>query len=230
MSGTDAAGTSEIVTELDVKLRKAITALRKVFLNPSEVHLFARDVEFEYGPATEWWMSDRYVMINVTSSPVIDGFQEGLYKLTAGRGLQPAKEELVAPDTNDLLDRIEEAKDWYDMTRTQWSMADDEGKKMLCQANVWRGGLTAEPWERGWFTEPLAINEGIWTLIEDRWRDPETGEACPDLRFEFAPGKPYRVSVSGHPVGYIATAHFPVAMMPQACRLLGIVDPTEDDE
>jgi hypothetical protein len=219
MSGTDAAGTAEIVTQLDVELRKAITALRKLFLNPGEVHLFTR--------GEEWWLSDRYVMVQVTKSPVIDGFQEGLYKLTAGKGLQPAKEELVAPDTNALLDRIEEAKDWYEMKRTQWSMADDEGKKMLCHAVTWRGGLNAEPWERGWFDEPLAINEGIWTRLEEHFRIPVTGELDPSMKFEFAPGKPYRVSLREGPVAYIATAHFPVAMMPQACRLLCIEDPTE---
>lgn len=220
MSGTDAAGTAAIVTELDIEIRKAITALRKVFLNPGQVHLFVR--------GEEWWLSDNYVMINVTNSLVIDGFAEGLYKLTAGKGLQPAKPELVPPDTNALLDRIEEAKDWYKMTRTQWSMADDDGKKMLCSANVWRGGLTAEPWERGWFTEPLAFNEGIWNLMEDRF-DPDTEDESL-VKFEFAPGKPYRVSYGGKVVAYIATAHFPVAMMPMACRLLGIVDPTEDED
>ena len=240
MSGTDAAGTAQIITDVDVETRKAITALRKLFLNPGEVHLFTRPVIDSASTDgvvahTERWLSDRYVMINVTDSRVLLTpppppeppaewpvyHPDGMYKLTAGKGLQPAKEGLVCPDTAGLLNTIEgNTAEWYQMHRTPWSMADDDAKKMLCYADVWHGGLNTPAHERGRYTEPLAINEGIWTQLEEHFRVPVTGEVDPNLKFEYAPGRPYRVSLRTGPVAYVATANFPQTMREQANQLL----------
>lgn len=231
MSGTDAAGTAQIVTNLDVETRKEITALRKLFLNPGEVHLFTRDVwhnEAKTAGHEDRWLSDRYVMINVTDSYVLDvpefsdvwpadgskQWPDGLYKLSAGKGLQPGKPGLVCPDTNGLLDRIETCTNtWYELHRTPWSMADDEARKMLVYANV----PPAPPMQGDWHAEPFAINEGIWDQLSDY-----VGTDDDEISFEYAHGRPYRLRFYDRTVAYVATANFPQAMRPMALRLLGV--------
>jgi len=236
MAGTDAAGVESATTAsaLDLETRKAIQGLRKLFpINPGECHLFTREVEeVSHGVDTqERWLSDRYVMLKVEGHThtdlVTEDVPDGMYKLTAGKGLIPLAADFIAPETAGLLDHIEgNTDDWYQMHRTQWSMADDEARKMLCHASVWHGGLNTPAWERGWWPEPLAIHEGIWTEVEKHFTPPDCKRSL--VKFEYAPGRPYRVSYGGTPVAYVASADFPKAMRPQALRLLGDVE--DEDE
>lgn len=215
MAGTDAAGVESATTAsaLDLEVRKAIQGLRKLFpINPGECHLFTRPETMDR--TAQRWLSDRYVMLDVTSNRALmlpDGDEalDGMYKLTAGKGLIPLAAEFIAPNTPGLLDMIEgNTPDWYQMHRTRWSMADDDAKKMLCYTT------------RNFHTEPLAINEGIWTEMEQHFKPADMERSL--VKFEYAPGRPYRVSYGGEVVAYVATADFPKGMNLEARKIVEV--------
>lgn len=232
MSGTDAYVDGATAPSLDLEVRKEIQRLRKLLLFPNDVHLISR-VHTSEGDADERWLSDRYIMVNVTGSSTLKAppdpafgdlgadWADGGYKLTAGKGLVE-KPDTFLPDTVGLLDSIERAgtyRDangeiagavWQRMHRTQWSMADSEAKLMLAYTKEMNDDRSL------WVVEPYAVNEEIWVAFENAFAYPGDTEVV----FEVCEDRPYRVSLKGRVVGYIARAEFPDdAMREDALRV-----------
>lgn len=216
MAGTDAYVEAASPT-LDLEVRKAVQRLRTLLVvNPGKVHLFSRDCELgcmppdhgEGEPCIERWLSDRYVMVNATGDKTLHSehdlvsadlrlspeWPDGLYKLTAGKGLVP-HEELPFSDSAGLLDSIERPGDWWRMERTRWQLADSPANLMLAYARHEQGHI------------PLAVNENIWAAFGAAFRD--LTETKPQVQFHYCADRPYRVIFEGTIVGYIAAAHFP---------------------
>lgn len=197
MAGTDPY--REATINPDLEWRKAVARLRTLLrVNPSHVHLFSETRQPDIWP--DRWLSDSYVIVNVTGDPAVDGLPDGTYKLTAGKGLIPS--EFLTPDTLGLLETIEgrQAK-WLRLYRTQWSVADSPFKVMLVYTET---GI------------PLAINEGIWkAFAEAYWDKLVAFEATEE-------NMPYRVTAGGEVVGYVARAHLPDGEEEAALALLGV--------
>jgi hypothetical protein len=206
MAGTDAYVEAPSLAP-DLEVRKAIQRLRTLLVvNPGKCHLFTRP---PVAPSLtvrgeERWLSDRYVMVNVTDDKALhadlgdeypDGgeLMDGMYKLTAGKGLVSC-DELPYSDSLAMLDSIERQGAWWVMERTQWQVADSPANLMLAYATRFGG----EEW--GWSRLPLAVNDGIWAAF---------AAAFPGARFEYCPERPYRVTHHETTVGYIASAHLP---------------------
>jgi hypothetical protein len=207
-----------------VELTKERARLRSLFkVNPNQVHLFTRP-ETYYRLSVQRWLSDKYVMVNVTGSPalrvpdppgMVDSHStvemelpDGAYKLTAAHGLQPSSGWLV-PDTAGLLSFLEsrDAK-WSPMYRTQWSIADSPAKLMLAYADVVNKECPLKS-----YRVAVAVNEGIWAAFE---------AAFPGCRFEWREGDPYRVTdADGRIVGYVAKARVPEDEEATAQRIVG---------
>lgn len=211
MAGTDAYVEAASPT-LDLEVRKAVQRLRTLLVvNPGKVHLFTRGpwpADNGHTMVSERWLSDRYVMVNVTGDKTLRSehdlvsadlrlspeWPDGLYKLTAGKGLVP-HEELPFSDSAGLLDSIERPGDWWRMERTRWQLADSPANLMLAYARHEQGHI------------PLAVNENIWAAFGAAFRD--LTETEPQVQFRYCADRPYRVIFEGTIVGYIAAAHFP---------------------
>lgn len=225
MAGTDAFVDGAVAPSLDVEVRKEIQRLRKLLINPNEVHLVTRRVPTGVTACTddccgeyneERWLTDRYIMVNVTGSLVLKatGAEGGLpgmgeefpdfgYKLMASKGLV-LKEDAFLPDTVGLIDSIERPGEWERLYRTQWSMADSEAKLMLAYTK------RATEWcSNHYDVAPYAVNEEIWVAFEEAFAYPGDTEVI----FETCEDRPYRVSLKGKVVGYIARASFPNEVM-----------------
>jgi hypothetical protein len=212
MAGTDAYIEAASPT-LDLEVRKAVQRLRTLLvINPGKCHLFTRGpwpASNGHTMIIERWLSDRYVMVNVTGDKTLRAerdlvtadlklspeWPDGLYKLTAGKGLVPC-DELPFSDSAGLLDNIERPGDWRRMERTRWQVADSPANLMLAYA-----------FRLGERRIPLAVNEGIWAAFAAAFRD--LTETEPQVGFDYCAERPYRVTFNGIIVGYVASAHFP---------------------
>lgn len=217
MSGTDAFTDNTHTPSLDIEVRKEIQRLRTLLLFPNDVHLVTRQVVATKTRAalveTQRWLSDRYVMVNVTDSAALritdeseyavpghpQDFPDGGYKLMASKGFTP-KPDAFLPDTAGLLNSIERSGNWELLHRTEWSMADSDAKLMLAYTKeLYKHAPALNK------VEPVAVNEGIWDAFITAFKD-DTAEP---VLFEYCPDRPYRVSHAGRIVGYIASAEFP---------------------
>jgi len=229
MSGTDPYREPEVSP--DLAWRKAVARLRTLLrVNPSQCHLFTRRWSYPAADGelrdfrVERWLSDRYVLVNVTDDLALRSDNEdhswgvlpdGAYKLTAGKGLVPA--DHLTPDTAGLVNYIEERDEaqWHPLQRTRWSVADSKAKIMLAYAETFKG-LEAPDWERGWHRVPLGINEGIWNAFNEAFWDKLVTFQSTDDEI------PYRVKAGNEIVGYIARGELPEDEHDTALRIIAV--------
>lgn len=197
MAGTDPYREADI--NPDLLWRKAVARLRTLLrVNPAHAHLFSDPNQPDICP--DRWLSDSYVIVNVTGDLAVEGLPDGPYRLTAGKGLVP--NEFLVPDTLGLLRSIEGyERKWLRLYRTQWGVADSPFRVMLVYTET---GV------------PLAINEGIWKAFTEAYWDKL-------VAFEATEEKlPYRVTAGGEVVGYVARAGLPDGEEDAAMALLGV--------
>lgn len=103
------------------------------------------------------WLTDKYVMLDVTSSPAIDGLDGGWYRLTSTKGLT-ARDGIEVIDVAAYLAHVRHFQ-MYPVTPTPWCIRHNKAKAMLCYVTVRLGVRSTDT-----LTEriPLGINEDLW--------------------------------------------------------------------
>lgn len=124
-----------------------VTRWRQIMYQPSSVWL-ATDM------SGERWLTDEYVMLNVTGDAAQEDVEDGAYKLLASGELRVEKRDsFPEPDLERYFARVDELVDWREATPTEWSVAEHPGKAML-----WRSDGA-----------PCLLGESTWTAIHRRY-------------------------------------------------------------
>lgn len=152
--------------------------LRSIMYEPSAVWLAS-----DYGG--DRWLTDQYVLYNVTDSEVVRDLEDGAYQLMAsGEWRAEARDSVPPPDVQAYLE-IVSAYDWRAAQPTEWSIAEHPGKAMLWAA----GG-------------PCLLGESTWTSIKRHYPDVEVdwapNEGAGLFRFWYCP---YHVDPDGDCAG-----------------------------
>lgn len=146
-------------------------SLRQIMYQPSAVWLATEN-------SGDRWLTDQYVMLNVTDYPAFKvceecragricgecppGYPDGPYKLTVSSGPQP-RAAIPEPDIEGYFQRIE-GRDWRPATPTEWSVAEHPGKAML-----W--AHWPNPRDHEIPPEPCLLGESTWTAINRHYPD-----------------------------------------------------------
>ena len=99
-----------------------IGRLRQIMYQPSACWLST-----EY--SGDRWLTDQFVLLNVTDEESVEGVVDGPVKLTASNGVQP-RDSVPEPDIEAYFATIADA-DWRPAVPTEWSVAEHPGKAML---------------------------------------------------------------------------------------------------
>jgi hypothetical protein len=114
-----------------------------------------------YQPSAVWlatencgdrWLTDQYVLLNITESDDFKDMPDGPYKLTVSKGPEPQATG-QAPDPAWRIERYFEyltGRDWKIARPTEWSVAEHPGK-----AQLWSAG-----------GKPHLLGESTWTAIK----------------------------------------------------------------
>ena len=135
--------------DIDLDIRKEWARLRSLLY---ETHDLALTTDGRDGHR---WLTDRYVLLDVTGSPAIEGLEDGAYKLLATRGLQGGLavnedyQNFLGGGIVDYLDRVESGANWVCAHPSEWSVAEHPGKAMLLSC----------------VGRPVLIGESTWTTL-----------------------------------------------------------------
>ena len=120
--------------EPSLELRKEVTRIRAIMYDNTCLRLSTAAMDGGR------WLTDQYVLLDVTDSPAIEGLYDGQYKLQAGKGLVPIYNEYPETggkvlrssefDPDAYFNRLADAK-WAPATPSEWSVAEHPGKAML---------------------------------------------------------------------------------------------------
>jgi hypothetical protein len=199
------------VPEFDSTRLAEFRKLRNLMIEPGAV-----DVLHSNG-GKDLWFCDDYVLVNVTDSPAVVGFDQddGLYRLQANKGLV-AREGL--PRWNlPIAFAGWRVLTWYPVVATGISITDSEAKAMICFAVVPNPAVTSIQREVGIYDDigdlriPLAINEDVWRAFRALW---PSAYLMHSGRFDLD-GKPraFRISTSDREErAYIQPAKIPADM------------------
>jgi hypothetical protein len=157
------------------------------------------------------WLTDGFVCLNVTDSAATlkhcdDGccdhlgfLPDGVYKLTAARGLVARDGEVLAFDPDAYLARVEASAVWRLALPTEWSVAEHPGKAMLWRADG----------------RPCLMGEPTWTSFRSRFDSPR-------IEYDTSGSQNvFRVSV-GDVVAYVAGIRIPDGQEGQAHAVVDV--------
>jgi hypothetical protein len=133
--------------EIPLEVRQEWTRLRAILYEPSSVWMAT-------WAANERWLTDQYVMLDVTGSCALEDYEvpDGGYKLVASKGFEP-RELGWRPDIDVYFAAMDQLADWLPAQPSEWSVAEHPGK-----AQLW----TYRP--RDLF--PCLLGESTWTAIK----------------------------------------------------------------
>lgn len=98
--------------------------IRSIMYEPSKVWLVTE-------PNGVRWLTDQYVLLDVSNAQVIEGVKDGSYQLmSTGEWRLEERDSIPAPDVAAYLAR-RERDDWRPAEPTEWSVAEHPGKAML---------------------------------------------------------------------------------------------------
>lgn len=149
--------------KLPLEIRKEIDRLRGIMYEPSCVRLSTRaDDDGRY-------LTDGYVMLDVTDSPAVDGVEDGRYRLMAppNQRFKP----LDGPnefDADGYFARLADAE-WAPAEPSQWSVAEHPGKAMLFSVET--HSLPGDPLGDVVGTEPALMGEETWRTLRRHYED-----------------------------------------------------------
>lgn len=183
------------MTELpDLELRKEWARLRALLY---ESHDLALSTDERDGHR---WLTDRYVLLDITGSIAAEGTEDGCYRLVQARGFEARTHEFEGgevPLANylgggivDYLELVETKAAWEPVVPSQWSVAEHPGKAMLLSCR----GL------------PVLMGESTWTALHRHYEEPV-------VEYDILSGRNlFRVHELGHgktPVAYVAGIRIP---------------------
>lgn len=154
-------------SEIPIEIRQEWTRLRAILYEPSSVWLAS-------WTASERWLTDQYVMLDVTDSPAFEEsaraeselsdpstsdeyIPDGSYKLVASKGFEP-KALGWEPDLDVYFAAMDQLADWLPAQPTEWSVAEHPGKAQLWTYKI-AGEYQDEP-------RPCLLGESTWTAIK----------------------------------------------------------------
>lgn len=135
-------------SEIPVEVRQEWTRLRAILYEPSSVWLAT-------WAGNECWLTDQYVMLDVTSSCAFEDYDvpDGGYKLVASKGFEP-KELGWKPDLDAYFAAMDQLADWYPVRASEWSVVEHPGK-----AQLWVSSVGSQPL-------PCLLGESTWSAIK----------------------------------------------------------------
>ena len=134
----------------DLELRKEWTRLRALLYETHEVSLSTDDRDGHR------WLTDRYVLLDITGSVAAEGVDDGIYKLVQSKGFEAragALRNFLGGGIVDYLEKVESGALWAPVIHSQWSVAEHPGKAMLLVA------------ETPWPNTPCLMGESTWTTL-----------------------------------------------------------------
>lgn len=144
----------------DLDLRKEWTRLRALLY---ETHELALTTDQRDGHR---WLTDRYVLLDVTDSMAAEGVPDGCYKLVQARGFEPRTHEFenetlalanyLGGGIVDYLEGVERGAVWRPVFASEWSVAEHPGKAMLLSCDSW----------------PVLMGEQAWTTLHRHYDNP----------------------------------------------------------
>lgn len=151
--------------------------LRQIMYEPSQCWLST-----EY--SGDRWLTDQYVLMNVSDHEGFEELADGPYKLTVSNGPQ-ARDSVPEPDIEAWF-AVVARYSWREVRPSEWSVAEHPGKAML-----W---VIDEPCpifgEDNMAHLPCLLGEPTWTAISRHY---------PDVIVEYAPeGNLFRFSATNH--------------------------------
>lgn len=184
VTATDASDPGEAITADD---KREYARLRSLLINPASVEVL------HSGGGERVWMTDRFVMIDITDSRALrEDMPDGEYRLMASRGFQFSQRGPLVNMAVYLAKMRSLA--WHPAYATQWSVTDSQAKAMLLYVDL--------PQRRSWHEVeparrvPLAMNEDVWQSIVTSYPGAE-------LAHTGSRGDPFRVTTGAQVVGYV---------------------------
>lgn len=102
--------------------------IRAIMYQPSKVWLATEN-------SGDRWLTDQFVMLNVTDTEVVDGLPDGAYQLMAtGAWRAEERDSVPEPDIEGYF-KVMASHTWYRAEPSEWSVAEHPGKAMLWSAH-----------------------------------------------------------------------------------------------
>ena len=191
--------------EPSLELRKEWARIRSIMYENTRLRLSTAAMD------DGRWLTDGYVLLDVTDSPAVEGLDDAQYKLQAGKGFMPIYNEY--PETGDkvlrasefdpdaYLDGLADAE-WAPATPSQWSVAEHPGKAMLFSVQ--------EPYAHMGEAQQVSaalMGESTWATLHSNYPGATAEYACNRDKTLF------RIIFAGHGelevVAYIAGIQIP---------------------
>lgn len=192
-------------SEVPIEVRQEISKFRQVMYEPSAVWLST-----EY--SGDRWLTDQYVLLNVTDSPAL-GYhldpdddcaggdcncmlEDGPYKLLASGELR-SRDSIPEPDIEAYFAAVAGEAQWRNAAPTEWSVAEHPGKAMLWTCRDFPALLGEPTWTQIKRHYPEVVTEYTFTHNMFRFSKPEHDHpsddmcelgGCPLIPFCFAAG------------------------------------------
>lgn len=177
--------------EIPIELRKEWTRLRALLYEGYDLALCTDDRD------SHRWLTDRYVLLDVTGSPAVEALEDGVYKLVQSKGFQPIEGHRNYLDGGivDYLNNVETGAWWAPVVPSGWSVAEHPGRAMLLACNG----------------APVLIGESTWTQLHRHYDKPLVQYDVKSGRnlFRVAEPPPAKFAEIGRVVAYVAGIRIP---------------------
>lgn len=140
------------------------TALRQIMYQPSAVWLATEN-------SGDRWLTDQFVLLDVSDMDEFDELPDGPYKLSVSEGPRH-REGVPEPDIEAWFTRVAQCA-WRSARPSEWSVAEHPGKAML-----WVSGSQS--------MLPCLMGEPTWTAIKRHHPEVEIDYASDLNMFRFA--------------------------------------------
>lgn len=111
----------------DLEIRKDRARLRALMYEPQSVML-------QQDKLKRWWLTDMYVMLEVSGAPSVEGVPPGEYKLLASGEMRELSTRIM--DIDGWRHNITNNCRWAPASPTMWSVAEHPGKAMLFRVEM----------------------------------------------------------------------------------------------
>jgi squalene cyclase len=102
----------------------------------------------------KWWLTDMYVMLNVTGDPGVAGLEPGEYRIMGSGEMRELSTRVM--DVDGYLYNIAGQCRWREAEPTEWSVAEHPGKAML---------FSVRQTGTGKIQRYALLGEGTWTAL-----------------------------------------------------------------
>ena len=188
----------------DLELRKEWTRFRALLYDSHDLALCTDERDGHR------WLTDRYVLLDVTGSIAIEGVADGCYKLVQSRGFELRTHEFENEEVAlanyldggivDFLERVETGAKWVDAYPSEWSVAEHPGKAMLLTCNY----------------HPVLMGESTWTALHRHYTEPRVEFDVASGRNLFRALSPDQVQQMAPPgAGYFVVAYVAGIRIPE---------------